>query len=31
MKEWIIDNALASEEELNEIETAAKEFHPRQP
>lgn len=26
MKEWIIDNALASEEELNELETEAKEF-----
>ena len=26
MKEWIIDNALASEDELNEIETAAKDF-----
>ena len=26
MKEWIIDNALASEDDLNEIETAAKDF-----
>jgi pyruvate/2-oxoglutarate/acetoin dehydrogenase E1 component/TPP-dependent pyruvate/acetoin dehydrogenase alpha subunit len=26
MKEWIIDNALADEEELNELETEAKEF-----
>jgi pyruvate/2-oxoglutarate/acetoin dehydrogenase E1 component/TPP-dependent pyruvate/acetoin dehydrogenase alpha subunit len=26
MKEWIIDNALASEEELNDLETEAKEF-----
>src|SRR5579872_6798608 len=26
MKEWIIDNALASEDELNDIETEAKEF-----
>lgn len=26
MKEWIIDNNLASEEELSEIETAAKDF-----
>ncbi|HVM86632.1 MAG TPA: thiamine pyrophosphate-dependent enzyme [Puia sp.] len=26
MKEWIIDNALASEEELEEIESTAKEF-----
>ena len=26
MKEWIIDNALSSEEELNEIETEAKEY-----
>lgn len=26
MKEWIIDNALAGEDELNEIETAAKDF-----
>jgi pyruvate/2-oxoglutarate/acetoin dehydrogenase E1 component/TPP-dependent pyruvate/acetoin dehydrogenase alpha subunit len=26
MKEWIIDNALADEEELNELETKAKEF-----
>jgi pyruvate/2-oxoglutarate/acetoin dehydrogenase E1 component/TPP-dependent pyruvate/acetoin dehydrogenase alpha subunit len=26
MKEWIVDNALADEEELNEIETEAKEF-----
>ena len=26
MKEWIIDNTLASEEELNDIETEAKEF-----
>ena len=26
MKEWIIDNALASEEELNEIELESKEF-----
>jgi pyruvate/2-oxoglutarate/acetoin dehydrogenase E1 component/TPP-dependent pyruvate/acetoin dehydrogenase alpha subunit len=26
MKEWIIDNALASDDELNEIETAAKDF-----
>ncbi len=25
-KDWIIDNALASEEELNEVETTAKEF-----
>jgi pyruvate/2-oxoglutarate/acetoin dehydrogenase E1 component len=26
MKEWIIDNDLATEEDLNEIETAAKDF-----
>jgi pyruvate/2-oxoglutarate/acetoin dehydrogenase E1 component/TPP-dependent pyruvate/acetoin dehydrogenase alpha subunit len=26
MKEWIIDNALASEDELNDLETAAKDF-----
>ncbi len=26
MKEWIIDNALADEEELNEIETESKEY-----
>jgi pyruvate/2-oxoglutarate/acetoin dehydrogenase E1 component/TPP-dependent pyruvate/acetoin dehydrogenase alpha subunit len=26
MKEWIIDNALANEDELNEIETAAKDY-----
>jgi len=26
MKEWIIDNALASEDDLDEIETAAKDF-----
>ena len=26
MKEWIIENALADEEELNELETEAKEF-----
>jgi pyruvate/2-oxoglutarate/acetoin dehydrogenase E1 component/TPP-dependent pyruvate/acetoin dehydrogenase alpha subunit len=26
MREWILDNVLASEEELDEIETAAKEF-----
>jgi pyruvate/2-oxoglutarate/acetoin dehydrogenase E1 component len=26
MKEWIIENSLATEEELNEIETAAKDF-----
>ena len=26
MKEWIIENALANEDELNEIETAAKDF-----
>src|SRR5258708_3025986 len=26
MKEWIIDNSLASEEELNDVETEAKEF-----
>jgi len=26
LKEWIIENALATEEELNEIETAAKDF-----
>ena len=26
MKEWIIDNALAGEDELNDIETEAKEF-----
>jgi pyruvate/2-oxoglutarate/acetoin dehydrogenase E1 component/TPP-dependent pyruvate/acetoin dehydrogenase alpha subunit len=26
MKEWIIDNALATEDELNDIETEAKEF-----
>jgi pyruvate/2-oxoglutarate/acetoin dehydrogenase E1 component len=26
MKEWLIENALASEDELNEIETAAKDF-----
>jgi pyruvate/2-oxoglutarate/acetoin dehydrogenase E1 component/TPP-dependent pyruvate/acetoin dehydrogenase alpha subunit len=26
MKEWIIDNALASEDDLNDIETAAKDF-----
>lgn len=26
MKEWIIDNALASEEELSDLETSAKEF-----
>src|SRR5579863_1662407 len=27
MKEWIVENALASEDELNEIETAAKELN----
>jgi len=26
MKEWILENALASEDELNDIETAAKDF-----
>jgi pyruvate/2-oxoglutarate/acetoin dehydrogenase E1 component/TPP-dependent pyruvate/acetoin dehydrogenase alpha subunit len=26
MKEWIVENALAGEEELNEVETAAKDF-----
>src|SRR3984957_19628796 len=26
MKEWLIENALANEDELNEIETAAKDF-----
>jgi pyruvate/2-oxoglutarate/acetoin dehydrogenase E1 component/TPP-dependent pyruvate/acetoin dehydrogenase alpha subunit len=26
MKEWIIDNALSSEEELNDVETEAKEY-----